>query len=176
VRRLFDFRSVPRPVRALILANMLFWSVISYLLISHFALEAGEVVGISMEPTLQDGDRYIVNRWIYLWRDPRHGEIVALRMPGEEDLTVKRVLALPGELVQFKRGSVLVNGRPLKERYLAPSVSTYGQGLSDKPFKVADGCYFVLGDNRSASEDSRVFGAINRDSIVGLIGVKEDRK
>ena len=176
MRRLFDFRSVPRPARALILANMLFWSVISYLLISHFALEASEVVGPSMQPTLQDGDRYIINRWIYRWRDPRSGEIVALRMPGEDDLSVKRVVALPGDLVQFKRGDVLVNGKPLKERYLAAGVSTYGQGLSDKAFKVADGCYFVLGDNRPASEDSRVFGAIHRDWIVGRIGVKEDRK
>jgi signal peptidase I len=174
-RRLFDFRSEPRERRALILACMLFWSVISYLLISRFALETGEVVGESMVPTLNDGEHFLINRWIFRFRDPRAGDIVALRMPDDEDLTVKRIIALPRDLVQIKNGFVFVNGKKLSEPYVPTNIQTVGEQLSDKVFKVEDNCYFVLGDNRPKSEDSRMFGAVPQDWLVGRVRVNESQ-
>ena len=172
-RRWFNFKAEPRRRRALILACILFWSIISYLLISHYAVGAGEVVGISMRPTLEDGERYLINRWIFRLRDPLPGEIVALHVYQEQGLSVKRVIALPEELVKIGEGSVYVNGKKLREPYLGPAVRTLGNGMSEKTYKVAEDCYFVLGDNRSESEDSRIFGAVPRSWIGGRVEVPE---
>ena len=171
MRRLFDFRDVPRDKRALILACMLFWSVLSYLFISHYAIIGAEVSGDSMLPTLEDGDRFIINRLLYRFRDPRPGEIVALQLPGDEDLSVKRIIALPGDVIRVQAGRVQINGKPLAEPYLPADVRTTGRALRDGAFSVADNCFFVLGDNRSISEDSRSFGAVPRDWLVGRVSV-----
>lgn len=168
-RRLFDYSAVPRRKRALILALMLFGSVLAYLFVSHFVFKGGVVDGVSMEPTLHDGDRYVINRVLYHLRDPRAGEIVALRLPGDDDLSVKRVIALPRDAIQIRAGAVHVNGRPVNEPYLSPGTVTGGEALGDAAYKVADGCYFVLGDNRGASADSRRFGAVKRAWIMGRV-------
>jgi signal peptidase I len=174
-RRLFDFRNVPRRTQTLILACLLFWSILSYLFISRFGVIGGEVSGDSMAPTLADGDRFVINRVIYRVRAPRSGEIVALRLPEEEDLTVKRVIALPSDWVRIVNGRVFLNGKLVPEPYLDPDVATYGNRLSTNIFEVADGCYFVLGDNRGASDDSRSFGAVPRRWIVGRVVAPDGR-
>ena len=92
-----------------------------------------------------------------------------MRMPGEEDYSVKRIVALPNELVQVHDGFVWVNGHCLMEPYLGPRAVTHGKALGHGTYEVAAGCYFVLGDNRQASADSREFGAIARDRIVGRV-------
>ena len=117
-RRWFDLGSLPRAERTLVLACILFWSVLSFLFFSHFVLQAGEVEGDSMVPTMQDGQRYIIWRLLTLFRAPERGEIICFRMPGEEAYTVKRVIALPGEVVQVRGGRVHVGGVLLEEPYL----------------------------------------------------------
>lgn len=169
MRRLFDFRPVPRGVRTQILACMLFGSVLSYMGCSHFVIGMGEVVGQSMWPNLQDGDRFIINRLVYRWREPCVGEVVAVHLAEDEDLVVKRVIALPGDLVRIRGGRVTVNGRAREEAYLPPGTLTFGRAMHDRAYRIADNCYFVLGDNRAASEDSRMFGAVSRDRIVGRV-------
>ena len=168
-RRLFDFKAVPKHERTLILAAILFWSILSYLLMSRYLLGAALVVGPSMEPTLVDGDRLTFNRVAYHLHGPERGDIVGIRMPGEEDYSVKRIVALPNELVQVHDGFVWVNGHCLMEPYLGPRAVTHGKALGTGTYEVAAGCYFVLGDNRQASADSREFGAIARDRIVGRV-------
>lgn len=168
-RRLFDYRRVPRRERTLILAAMLFWSVLATLFIRHFVFESTEVVGVSMSPTLQPGKRLLINRTALLFRSPKRGEIVAFTTPGDPDCSVKRVMALPGESIQIKGGRVLVNGRALDEPYLAPEIRTGPGAIGTNIYVVAPDCYFVLGDNRARSADSRAFGAIGAHDLVGTI-------
>lgn len=170
-RRLFDYSAVPRDKRALILLAMLFGSVLSYLLLVCYVMMIGEVEGNSMLPTLHDGERYLINRIVYRFRDPKPGDIVKINMPGTGDFSVKRIIASPGDVVQIKDGHVFVNGRVNLEPYLAKGATTDGKSLGMKVFRVSDNAYFVLGDNRSISIDSRTFGAVRRDRLVGRLWI-----
>jgi signal peptidase I len=173
MRRLFDYRQVPREKRTRILAAMLVGSVLSYLACSRFVIGMGEVVGQSMSPNLSDGDRFIVNRAVYRLRDPRLGEVAALQLPNDDEWVVKRVIAQPGDMVKIHHGRVWVNGRALAEAYLPAGVPTLARAMRDRSYRIADNCYFVLGDNRLASDDSRMFGAVNRDQFVGRVMVRK---
>ena len=165
----FDFASMPPRQRTLIMACILFWSVISYGFISRFVLRAGEVVGESMEPTLLPGERFLMSLWTPHVLGLHRGDIVALRFPDGPDLAVKRIVALPGESVRIADHRLYVDGRPLDEPYLRWSLQTDPGGLVNRTFRVEPDCYFVLGDNREHSADSRDFGAIRKDCIVGTI-------
>ncbi len=171
-RRLFDYRSVSREKRTLILAAMLFGSVLSYFLLVRYVMMIGEVEGNSMLPTLQDGERYLINRMVYHFRDPQPGDIVQINMPSSGDFSVKRIIAIPGDEVQIRDGHVVVNGRVRLESYLPKEVLTDGKTLGMKAFRVSDNAYFVLGDNRSISVDSRTFGAVRRDWLVGRLSIR----
>lgn len=175
MRRLFDYRSVPRATRARILAAMLFGSVLSYLLIERFVLGVGQVEGTSMVPTLLDGDRYVVSRLTYRFRDPKPGDLVEIRMKEHEDHVVKRIIALPGDILHIQDGKVYVNGAGRDEAYLPPGSKTDGKALGVRSFKVSDDAYFVLGDNRQVSVDSRQFGAVKRDALIGCLWFRLDR-
>ena len=168
-RKRFDVRSIPREQQGLVLALLLFWSILSYLFITHFILGSVEVLGNSMSPTLTDGSVMLINRLAYRFRDPRRFDIVAVKLARYEDLTVKRVVALPLERVQLMNGRLLVNGRPLAEPYLGLPTWTASAALSNAIYEVAPDCYFLMGDNRTDSADSRVFGAVRRDAIVGRV-------
>lgn len=169
MRRLFDYSSVPHEKRTRILAAMLFGSVLSYLLIARYIMTVGEVEGHSMAPTLEHGQRFLINRMAYRFRDPRPGDIVEIRTPGQDEVSVKRIIATPGDVVQIKDGHVYVNGKVRVERYLPAGVRTDGKGLGQNAFKVSDNAYFVLGDNRAVSVDSRAFGAVFRDQVSGRL-------
>lgn len=171
MRRLFDYRSVSREKRTYILTAMLFGSVLSYYLIIHFVMTVGEVEGNSMMPTLQSGERYVINRMVYRFSDPRPGDIVEINMPLIDDYSVKRIIASPGDIVQIKGGHVYVNGKLHREPYLHEGVITEGGMLGMNVYKVSDGAYFVLGDNRVISADSRTFGAVKSDRLVGRLWI-----
>ena len=169
-RKFFDVRYRKQERRRhLVLACLLFWSVISYLGISRFLLQSTEIVGPSMLPTLEPGDRLVINRWIYQVQKPQCGDVVAVQLPQYEDLSVKRVIALPHDRVQLVHGRVYVNDREIDEPYLPNGVSTHAGYLSTNVHVVADNCYFLLGDNRDVSTDSRTFGAVPRDRVVGRL-------
>jgi signal peptidase I len=137
----------------------------------------------SMEPTLHcakpvDGcqgrfaDRVVANRFIYRFRDPKRGEIVVFETPataaacGETGTFVKRIVGLPGEVVSVRDGFVYIDGARLSEPYVEPSFRD-GQTKSWRP--VPEDSYFVMGDNRAASCDSRVWGTVPRDDLIGPI-------
>lgn len=172
MRRLFDYRTVPREKRTHILALMLFGSILSFFVISRFVLTVGVVEGPSMAPALQDGERYLINRLVYRFHDPRPGDLVEFRMAREDDYSVKRIIALPGDMVQIKGGRVYVNGRMIPEPYLRPGVFTDGKGLRTGIYTLPDNMYFLLGDNRAVSMDSRVFGGVSKDRFVGRLWIK----
>lgn len=136
--------------------------------IKTFLFQAFYIPSVSMEPTLNVKDRVIVNKLSYDFHDVHRGDIVVFKSPpGEDTATVKdlikRVIALPGETVEARDGRILIDGQPLKEPYLHDGVTT-GQM---EPHKVPSGHVWVMGDNRPNSKDSRYFGAIAEDLIVG---------
>jgi signal peptidase I len=132
------------------------------------------VSALSMSPTIDDGDRILVNKVPYRFDHPHRGDVVVVEAPVraggtgwawpvDEERFVKRVVGMPGETVEGRDGRVLVNGIPLDEPYLPAGTST-------RPFpavSVPDGSYFLLGDHRLLSVDSRSFGPVPGDAVVG---------
>lgn len=129
-------------------------------------------VGISMFPTIEDGDYLFVNRLAYRFREPRRGDVVAVRIAGRSAVYVKRLLALPGDQVQFKGGLLYVNGEQLDEPYV---VNRSGWTLG--PVTLADGEYFVVGDNRGMRMDLHEMGTTTRDRLLGpkVLGIYDLR-
>lgn len=140
-----------------------------YLVISHFLVQSVTVVGMSMSPTLQNSERYLLNRWVYYLRSPEPNDLVVLRDPLDKGFSVKRVIAVEGDSVQVKEGSVFINGKKAYEPYLQPGTATFPVRGKEKTFKCSRGQYFVLGDNRGNSIDSRDYGPVSRPDILGLI-------
>ena len=138
-------------------------AIVIAVLINLFLAQATRVYGSSMEPNLHTDQRLVVEKLSYRLHEPRRGDVVVLRMPERgPELLIKRVIALPGEVIEVRDGDVLVNGTPLQEPYLQrPTNGTYG------PATVPEGQLFVMGDNRGASNDSRVFGPVERARIIG---------
>jgi signal peptidase I len=144
----------------------------SYLFNSRYVIQIVQVQGISMYPTLRNGDNLFLNRWFYhLWRDPQPRDIVVIQDPSGPDYAIKRIIAGPGDNVLFDRGRIFVNGRKLDEPYLAPHTWTFPAFRSKMQWMI--GCprdtYLVLGDNRGSSLDSRYYGAVPRQKILGIV-------
>lgn len=149
-------------------------AVVVALLVKTFLVQAFRIPSESMDPTLTEGDRVLVNKLSYRLHDVNRGDVVVFTRPDAlpggpndpKDL-IKRVVALPGETVEVRDNAVYVDGKQLEEPYLPEgTVTTPGTTLS-QPLTVPDGEVLVLGDNRSNSQDGRVFGTIPVDSIVG---------
>lgn len=123
--------------------------------------------GDSMEPTLSSGQGIVVSKLGYLLGSPRRGDIVVLRFPGDpfKKRYIKRIVGLPGERIELKDGAVFVGNRRLEEPYLEPSVITESFKLTT--FNLGPDEYLALGDNRAISNDSRIWGALPKDLIVG---------
>lgn len=145
-------------------------SFASYLFFSRLVVTAVEVKGASMSPTLTSGDRFLLNRFAYLHREPQRGELVVLKDPETGELIVKRIVGLPCETVIMQNESAFINGHRLYEPYAATSSRPSIYPLS-KATVIPPDHYFVLGDNRTRSLDSRVFGPVSRDSILGVISL-----
>ena len=144
------------------------------LFVNVFIAQAAMVeAGPSMQPNLYKGDRMMTEKVSYYFHAPQRGDVVAIDMPSYDDLSVKRIIALPFERIQIKDYRVYVNGRPLRERYLPKGVWTFSGPISTNTYVVEENCYFVLGDNRKLSVDSRYFGAVSKNCIVGRIAVPE---
>jgi signal peptidase I len=156
-----------RQVRLLIFVVLFSW--LSYFLISHFIFMTVQIQGNSMSPTLLDGDRYLLFRCPYLWRAPRQGEIVVIRDPEDQGLSIKRIVARPNDLVEIRADGVYVNGTRLAEPYLASFAALATGDFHVKPTRLGPDDYFVLGDNRPRSADSRTYGPVPRKAILGLI-------
>ena len=145
-------------------------SFCSYLFFSRVVVTAVEVKGASMFPTLNAGDRLLLNRLAFLHREPQRGELVVLNDPETGDLIVKRIVGLPCETVLMQNDAVYVNGHRLFEPYAGVAFRA-SSSSTGKATTIPRDHYFVLGDNRNRSLDSRTFGSVRRDSILGVISL-----
>ena len=142
--------------------------LIATFLIVKFVGVRTEVIGTSMTPTLQDGDNLIVEKVTYYFRDPQRYDIIVFPYPEDPSRHyIKRIIGLPGETVQIIDGYVYINGELLDEHY--GNAVMNNAGIAAEPITLGEDEYFVLGDNRNNSEDSRyaAVGNIKRSQIDG---------
>lgn len=137
------------------------------LVVRAFLFQSFWIKSGSMEDTLMIRDRVVVNRLSYQWGEPDTGDIVVFSRPettalAEDDL-IKRVIAVPGDTLEAIDGQLLLNGEVLEEPYLKDGAVTRDFG----PVTVGDGELWVMGDNRSNSSDSRFFGPVSADDVIG---------
>ncbi len=141
----------------------LLFTLLIYALIRTFLVENYRVVGHSMEPTLEDNQYLVVSKLDYRLHKPQRGDIVVFRDPhdGQRKL-IKRIIGLPGEILEIRNGQVFVNSQRLAEPYI-----TEPDHYSLPPIPIPGDSYYVLGDNRRNSSDSRNWGALPNTEIVG---------
>jgi signal peptidase I len=149
------------------LVEVVVLAVILYFGIS-FAVQAVHVEGLSMFATLDDNDYLIANKIDYRLHAPQRGDIIILRPPTDNSKDfIKRIIALPGERLLISDGFVYINGHKLDEPYLPEQWTTLNNWGGPDGEIVPPNDYFVMGDNRNRSQDSRIFGFIGRDRIDG---------
>jgi signal peptidase I len=163
-----------------------FWVILVFMLINGTLGQARVIPSGSMENTLLIGDHLIMSRIGYdagvpftnlhvpLWRNPKRQQIIIFKPPFDPTQPdyVKRVIGLPGETVDVRDGAVWINGKKLEENYTIgitepPARSQLMAPFTGLPFTVPDNCYFVMGDNRENSLDSRYWGCVPRNDILG---------
>lgn len=135
--------------------------------IINLAVQNYDVSGPSMEPRLHDQERIMVDKVTYLFHSPARGDVIVfIAPPAPADNYVKRIIGLPGDVITVNGTTVILDGTPLNEAYVDPQM----QGNPNAPITncvIPDGKYFVMGDDRRNSSDSRVWGFVPRGNIVG---------
>jgi signal peptidase I len=130
-----------------------------------FVAQAFRVQGTSMLPVLEDGERIIVNKFTYRFHAIERGDVVVFWFPRDPTVSfIKRVVGLPGDSVEVRAGTVYVNGQPLKEDYVE---AKFRDDESYSPVDIRRGFYYVLGDHRNSSNDSRNWGEVPEKYIYG---------
>lgn len=166
-RKLFDKKYIPTERRKTrLMLFIIFWGIIFTWFIKNFVFSLEVVQGVSMYPSFQKGAYHLVNKFIYNFTEPQRKDVVIIKehiwlKKGE---LIKRIIGIPGDIIEIKGGDIHLNGQLLYEPYVKgktfPNVS---------PFKVKENMYFVLGDNRGISYDSRHFGFIKKNEIRGKL-------
>ena len=142
--------------------------------IRYFLFQPFIVSGDSMVPTFHSGDYLIINEITYRFSDPQRGDVIVFKYPKDTAIKfIKRVVGLPGEIVEIKNGQVTIyyadgKSQILEESYLPDQKETYG----DMKVVLSDSEYFVLGDNRPYSSDSRTWGPLPKDNIIGKVFIR----
>jgi len=130
-----------------------------------FVAQAFRVQGTSMEPLLHDGERIVVNKFVYRFHRIERGDVVVFWYPRDASVSfIKRVVALPGDQVEIRAGQLFVNGEQVRETYLP---AAFRDTDTFPPTEVRKGYYFVLGDHRRSSNDSRTWGEVPEKYIYG---------
>lgn len=150
-------------------------AVVTVLLVRSFLVQPFLVNGASMEPNFSNNNYLLVDELTYRFRPPERGEVVVFRYPGDEaTFYIKRMIGLPGERIVTRNGAVIIynkdnpSGLVLDEKYLPAGLLTKG----DTDVTLKPGEYFVLGDNRSYSFDSRSWGIMPKKDLIGLVRLR----
>lgn len=155
-----------RLARELVISTLV---VLAFYTFFELAIPRSVVRSISMQPNLVEDQRLVISRLTYLLGQPQRGDIIVFQPPPPEDTDelwyIKRLIGLPGETIGFMHDHVYVNGVPLDEPYLNEACSC--ERWAGQRWVLAADEYFVMGDNRNHSHDSRDFGPIHRDSLIG---------
>jgi len=140
-------------------------SVLLAFIVIVFLYQPVQVEGTSMQPRLENYQRIFINKFVYRFKPIERGDVVVFWYPLDTSKSyIKRVVGLPGEWVSIQDGQVIVNGKPLAEPYVPAG---YLDRQSSPPVHVEPDHYFVLGDHRGSSSDSRVWGTVDRKFIYG---------
>lgn len=142
-------------------------AVILAFLLRTFVFATSIVEGESMDPTLKNGERVIINKMVYLIGEPKRGDIVIIKRPTKN--YVKRVIGLPGETIEMNNDLLYINGEKFPEQFISNDAINHTGNFG--PVSVPEDSYFVMGDNRAVSKDSRGVNSANRGNL-GFI--KED--
>jgi signal peptidase I len=143
-----------------------------FIVIYLFVAQPNQVKGASMDPTFGSGDYIFTSKITYKMRSFHRGDVVVFKSPHNPDIEyIKRVIGVPGDKVMVKDEEVYVNGRQLKEDYIAAKTNLWEGGFSKngEATTVEEGMLFVMGDNRPRSSDSREFGPITQESVIGHV-------
>jgi len=141
-----------------------------FLFIYLLVMQPHKIKGSSMEPNFHDGEYLLTDKVSYRFGDPQRGEVIVFKAPPDfKDEFIKRIIGIPGDQVMVKGGHVYLNDEELVESYLPDYFITQAGKIvaEGAAFIVPEGTYLVFGDNRNHSYDSRNFGSIDRDKIVG---------
>jgi len=150
--------------------QVVIFAVSIFLFLYLLVVQPHKIKGDSMQPNYPDGEYLLTDKVTYRFQEPKRGDVVVFKAPGAEgDEYIKRIMGLPGETLTIEKGKILISGIPLDESYLSSDVFTSG-GLFNKEGEsvlIPEGNYFVLGDNRSYSSDSRAWGLVPKKEITG---------
>lgn len=139
-------------------------TLISVIILRLFVLNVTTVSGWSMYPTLINGEKILTLKVAYKISKPKRYDVVVCAFPGEDSLYVKRIIGLPGETIQLTKDSILIDGVPLED-------DEYGRGINPRlqTVTIPEGHYFLMGDNRTQSNDSSRLGALSKENIKGKV-------
>lgn len=141
------------------------------MVIRTFVIQAFKIPSGSMKPTFLEGDRILVNKFIYRFKEPQRGDIVVFRYPEDKKKDfVKRLIAKGGETVEIKDGNIYINGKLIEQPHILRDIFYYNRGdygEIDQKIKVPPASYYVLGDNSSSSRDSRYWGFVPKKYLLG---------
>ncbi|MDF2870726.1 MAG: signal peptidase [Anaerocolumna sp.] len=179
----YDFEKEDKgPIVKKVIISLLIWFIeiaavitLAYY-ITHYALEKTLMSGQSMESTLKDQDNILINKFAYVFSEPKRFDVIVFKQSDKEHsyLNVKRVIGLPGETVRIIDGKVYIDGSILKEAVVTEDITN--AGLAEEEIKLDENEFFVLGDNRNNSEDSRFanIGNIVTGDIIGKAWIREN--
>lgn len=169
------FEDEDRKPRTNIVKEIIIWviciglSILAGFLLTKYAIEKTSVIGNSMNTTLNDGEEIIINKLAYKFSTPDRFDVIVFMQEGKEHsyYNIKRVIGLPGEKINIKDGYVYVNGEQITEKIIVDTINN--PGLAGEPIVLGEDEYFVLGDNRNQSEDSRFANVsmIKEEEIIG---------
>lgn len=141
------------------------FAAVTAILIVVFVIQPVKVEGTSMQPNLVDQERVFVNKFVYRFSEARHGDVVVFWYPRDVSKSfIKRIIGVAGDRVEIRRGQVFRNGEPVREPYVLPEYIDYD---SHHTVVVPPGYYYVLGDHRNSSNDSRNWGLVPERNIFG---------